>query len=375
MRIVLTGGGTGGHIVPLITVAQKVREFAKQRGIETIEFLYIGPAFDSHAEEIFKHAGIETKYVLAGKLRRYFSFYTFFDIFKIPFGVLQALWVMFKFMPEVVFSKGGYGSFPAMFVSWLYQVPVRIIHESDSVPGLANIITSRFATRIGVAFKEAAVKFPIKKTALVGLPVRGDLCSQDIKISKEFFKIYSSKPVLFVMGGSQGAEMINNTILSILPDLLSKYEVIHICGARNYDAVKQNSDFLLADELKDYYHLYPFLTEEIKFAYTICDAIVSRPGASSIFEISACEKASILIPPKRSAQNHQGQNAYIYAQSGGAIIIEEDNLTGHILLERIRSILDDEQTRNKMATNAAAFATKNSAESIAMEILTLLGIF
>lgn len=374
MRIVLTGGGTGGHIVPLVTVAQKIRELAKQRGIETVDFLYVGPSFDSHSEEIFKHAGIETKYIFAGKLRRYYSALTFFDILKIPLGISQTLWIMFKFMPEAVFSKGGYGSFPVMFVSWLYRMPVRIIHESDSIPGLANKITSHFATRIGVAFKEAAVKFPLEKTALVGLPVRDNLCNQDIKISKEFFRIYSNRPILLIMGGSQGAKIINDVILSILSELLSKYEVIHICGARNYDTVKQNSDPLLNDELKNYYHLYPFLTEEIKFAYTICDAIISRPGASSIFEISACEKSSILIPLKNSGQDHQRQNAYIYAKSGGAIIIEEDNLTGHILLERVYSILDNMETRNRMATNAATFATKNSAETIAKEILILLGI-
>lgn len=374
MRIVLTGGGTGGHIVPLVTIAQKIKELAKQRGIETVEFLYIGPSFDAHSEEIFKHAGIETKYILTGKLRRYVSAYTFLDILKIPLGVLQTMWVMFKFMPKAVFSKGGYGSFPVMFVSWLYWIPIRMIHESDSIPGLANKITSHFATRIGVAFKEAAVKFPIKKTALVGLPVRNDLCNQDIKISKEFFQIRSEKPILLVMGGSQGAKMINDAILSILPDLLVKYEVIHICGAGNYEAVKQNSDPLLTDESKNRYHLYPFLTEEIKFAYTVSDAVVARPGASSIFEISACEKPSILIPLKGSAQDHQRQNAYVYAKSGGAIIIEEDNLTGHILLERIYAILDNKETRNKMATNAATFAAKNSAETIALEILTLLGI-
>ncbi len=374
MRVVLTGGGTGGHIFPLIAVAKEIKRLSKEKGIQTVEFLYIGPAFDSKSEEVFRHEGIKTKYILTGKLRRYYSSLTFIDMIKIPIGILQTSWILFKFMPEVIFSKGGYGSVPVMLVSWLYRIPVRIIHESDSVPGLANRFTSYFATRIGIAFEEAALKFPIKKTALLGNPTRKDLCGQDIHIAKEFFKITSNRKVLFVMGGSLGAKTINDTILEILPSLLEKYEVIHISGNKNFDNVKQNSDPLLTEDTKKYYHLFPFLTNEIKFAYTLADAVVSRSGASSIFEIAACQKPSILIPLKGSAQDHQRQNAYIYAKSGGAIVIEEDNLTPHILSERIYSILDDEETRKKMATNAATFATKDSAELLAKETLTLLGI-
>lgn len=374
MRVVLTGGGTGGHIFPLIAVAKEIKRLSKEKGIQTVEFLYIGPAFDSKSEEVFRHEGIKTKYILTGKLRRYYSSLTFIDMIKIPIGILQTSWILFKFMPEVIFSKGGYGSVPVMLVSWLYRIPVRIIHESDSVPGLANRFTSYFATRIGIAFEEAALKFPIKKTALLGNPTRKDLCGQDIHIAKEFFKITSNRKVLFVMGGSLGAKTINDTILEILPSLLEKYEVIHISGNKNFDNVKQNSDPLLTEDTKKYYHLFPFLTNEIKFAYTLADAVVSRSGASSIFEIAACQKPSILIPLKSSAQDHQRQNAYIYAKSGGAIVIEEDNLTPHILSERIYSILDDEETRKKMATNAATFATKDSAELLAKETLTLLGI-
>ncbi|MBI3671263.1 undecaprenyldiphospho-muramoylpentapeptide beta-N-acetylglucosaminyltransferase [Candidatus Azambacteria bacterium] len=374
MRVVLTGGGTGGHIFPLIAVAKEIRELANQKGIQTIEFLYIGPAFDSKSEEIFRREGIEAKYVLTGKLRRYFSSLTFFDFLKIPIGVVQALWILFKFMPEIVFSKGGYGSFPAMFASWLYRIPVRMIHESDAVSGLANRITSHFATKIGVAFPSAALKFPIKKTALVGNPTRGDLCDQDMNISQKFFNIGSNRKVLLVMGGSQGAESINNAILAVLQSLLEKYEVIHIAGDRNYEAVKQNSEPLLTQDSKKHYHLYAFLTEEMKFAYSIADAVVSRAGAGTIFELAACKKPSILIPLKNSAQNHQAHNAYAYVKSGGAIVIEEDNLTPHILLERIYSILDNEENRNKMSTNAASFATKDSSKVIAREILKSLGV-
>ncbi len=374
MRVLLTGGGTGGHIFPLIAVSKKLKELAAQRGIQNIEFLYVGPAFDEAAEEIFRHENIKTKYILAGKFRRYYSASNIIDLFKIPIGILQCLWILFWFMPEVVFSKGGYGSFPAMLVSWLYRIPVRMIHESDSVVGLANKITSFFATKIGIAFKEAAVKFPLKKTALVGLPTRDDLCWQDKQTARNFFKISSQKPVLLIMGGSQGAESINNAVFEIISDLLEKYEVIHICGRRNYEKFKANIDPIIDPDLKKYYHLYPFLTEELKFAFSLADMVVSRAGASSIFEIAKCQKPSILIPLKGSAQDHQRSNAYIYAKSGGTIVIEEDNLTPHILLQRIYQILDDENVKKKMSTNAASFATPNSAELIAKEILTSFGV-
>ncbi|MEK7453205.1 MAG: undecaprenyldiphospho-muramoylpentapeptide beta-N-acetylglucosaminyltransferase [Patescibacteria group bacterium] len=374
MRVILTGGGTGGHIFPLIAVAKEIRELANNRGIQTIEFLYVGPAFDSKSEEVFRREGIKTKYILTGKLRRYYSSLTFIDLLKIPFGIIQAFWILFQFMPEVIFSKGGYGSFPVMLVSWLYKIPVRIIHESDAVSGLANRITSHFATRIGIAFPEAALKFPIKKTALVGNPTRDNLCSQDIKVAQKFFNIGSSRKVLLIVGGSQGAESINNVILDILHNLLEKYEVIHISGDRNYYNAKESSEPLLTQDMKKHYHLYAFLTEEMGFAYALADVVISRAGASTIFELAACKKPSILIPLKNSAQDHQRQNAYMYAKSGGAIVIEEDNLTPHILLERIQSILDNDEVINRMSTNTASFATKNSAKLIAKEILTLLGV-
>jgi len=277
-------------------------------------------------------------------------------------------------MPDAVFSKGGYGSFPVMFAAWLFMVPSRVIHESDTVPGMANRFASVFAKKISVAFPVAALKFPVDKTAVVGLPVRGDLCNQDIKQARMFFDIQSDRKVVLVMGGSQGAQKINEVIAQILQQLLEKYEIIHLCGQKNYESFKSQLQEMYKNKLNGYYHLYPFLTEEMKFAFTLADVVVSRASATSMFEISACGKPSILIPLPNSAQDHQRKNAYEYAKTGAGTIMEENNLTPHLLFANIISILDDKSVAERMSSNASAFIVKNSAEIIAKEILQLRGI-
>ncbi|OGD31727.1 hypothetical protein A3C91_03575 [Candidatus Azambacteria bacterium RIFCSPHIGHO2_02_FULL_52_12] len=374
MRIILTGGGSGGHIFPLIAVVRKLRVLAHERGIENITFLYVGPRFDAISEEVFKREGISWRYVLSSKLRRYMSHANILDAFKFPFALLHALWVLFWNMPDAVFSKGGYGSFPVMFSSWVYRIPSRVIHESDSTPGVANMMAAIFAKRIGTAFKSAVLGFPIEKTAVVGLPVREDLCGQDPKRARLFFNIASNRKVVLVMGGSQGARAINEAIALVAPKLLAVYEVIHVSGPGNYEMLKAELTSVLESPVGAYYHLYPFLTEEIKFAYALADVVVSRAGASSIFEIASCGKPSILVPLKGSAQDHQRRNAYEYAKTGSTILIEEDNLTPNLLFSTIASILDSKETADKMASSATPFAVRNSAELIAKEILALRGV-
>ena len=178
MLIILTGGGSGGHIFPLISVAKKVRTLAKERGIEDIRFLYVGPKFDRISQEVFTREGIGQLYILSSKWRRYMSPLNVFDLIKLPLPSMQAIWILFWQMPDAVFSKGGYGSFPVMVASWIFFIPSRVIHESDSVPGVANRLAAPFAQRIGTAFESAALKFPVKKTAVVGMPIRDDLCGQ-----------------------------------------------------------------------------------------------------------------------------------------------------------------------------------------------------
>lgn len=374
MLIILTGGGTGGHIFPLIAVARKLRVLAKERGIEDIRFLYVGARFGSISEEVLHREGIDQRFIMSSKLRRYASPLTIVDLIKFPFVIVQAIWILFWHMPDAVFSKGGYGSFPVMLASWLFFIPSRVIHESDTVPGLSNRMGAKFAKRISTAFQSAALRFPVEKTAVVGMPVRDDLCNQDPKKARTFFEIVSNRKIVLIIGGSQGSKIINETIVQILPKLLAKYEVIHLCGPEQYETVQAEAKVMIGDNPGGYYHLYPFLTEEIKFAFTIADVVISRAGATSIFELASCGKPSILIPFKNAAQDHQRTNAYEYAKSGGTIVIEEDNMTPNLLLSNITAIVEDSVAIARMTSGAATFATKDAAEIIAKEILQLRGV-
>ena len=373
MLIILTGGGSGGHIFPLISVAKKITTLAKERGIEDIRFLYVGPRFDDISEEVFNREGIERAYILSSKWRRYMSSLNILDLIKLPFAMLQAIWILFLHMPDAVFSKGGYGSFPVMVASWIFLF-LRGSFMNPTACRAWRIAWRRLCKAYRTAFESAALKFPVKKTAVVGLPIRDDLCGQDPKKARIFFDIVSTRKVVLVMGGSQGAKKINDAITQILLKLISKYEVIHISGPHQYEDVKNEVAVIAGADLGGYYHLYPFLTEEIKLALTLADIVISRAGASSIFEFAACGKPSILIPLPTAAQDHQRKNAYEYAKSGGTIVIEEDNLTPNLLYSTITSIVDDQAAIAKMSSGAAAFAMKDASETIAKEILQLRGV-
>ena len=206
MRIVLTGGGTGGHIVPLIAIAQKIKEKIGQA--DDVEFLFIGPNGQLE-EELMSQAGIPTRSVLSGKMRRYFSIYNFIDCIKIPLGILQTLWLLLMYMPDAIFSKGGYASIPVVIVGWLYRIPI-LIHESDSVPGMANSILGKLSARVAVSYEEAEKEFVAAQVVLTGNPLREDINKGNAAAAKNKFSLLEEKKVIFVYGGSQGAQSIND---------------------------------------------------------------------------------------------------------------------------------------------------------------------
>lgn len=372
MRIVFTGGGSGGHIYPIIAVK---RALDKTPGINP-EYLYIGP--DNFSSNIFKKEGIKCNFILSGKIRRYFSFSNFIDLaIKIPTGLVQALWYLFWFMPDIIFSKGGYGSIPVVIAGWLYRIPI-IIHESDTVAGIANKLASRFAQKVIVSFEETKKSFPSKKTIVIGNPIREELINGDPEIGKEIFNLKKEKPVLLIMGGSQGAQKINEIILNLLPRLLEKCEIIHICGVRNFLFLKREKESLLdgSEENKEkskYYHLYSFLEEDkLKHAYAVADIIISRAGAGSIFEIAALGKPSILIPLSNSASDHQNRNAQALARINGAIVLNEENLTINMFLRTIFDLIDNPEKIKTIAQNAKSFYNPNTNKEIVNEILKII---
>jgi len=374
MRILFTGGGTGGHIYPIIAVARQLKKIPGQS--ESLKMMFLGPV-GPYRQDLEKE-GIKVKSILAGKLRRYFSILTILDILKAPVGLLQVFWYLYIYMPDVVFSKGGYGAVPVVFVSWLYFIPV-FSHESDAVPGLANRIGAILSKKIAISFKSTEKYFPAKKTALIGNPVRLEIVQiclstnpGDKEKARGLFSIFSQKPVVLILGGSQGAERINQLVLSVLSQLLEKYEVIHQCGPNNYEKIKQELKNLALESSAPKYHLFPYLDEnQIAHGYLASDLIISRAGAGSISEIAACHKPSILIPLPKSASDHQRKNAFSYAQAGATSVLEQGNLTPNMFLSEIAEILDSQEVAQQMKENAETFSQPEAASKIAQELIEL----
>ncbi len=369
MKILFTGGGTGGHFFPVIAVVRELKRIAEEEQILDLELYYMGP--DDFGKELLAAEEIFFFPIGTGKVRRYASFLNFFDIFKTFFGILRALVSVFLIMPDVVFSKGGYGSVPAVIAALIFRIPL-IIHESDSVPGKVNTFSSRFAVRIGIAFPSVAKFFPKEKTAVVGIPVRKRVLGGNPALARESMNIFSNLPVVGIMGSSQGSQKINDAVLGVLKDLTEEYEVIHQTGAKNFEETKGEAMVALEYGHKERYHPIGFLDEqEMREFYAASDLIISRASASSIFEIAAWGKPSILVPLFNSAQEHQLKNAYEYASTGTAEIIEEGNLTPHILLGEIRRMLDNKEMLHRMGEAAQRFARIDAAEIIARELLRL----
>ncbi len=373
MKILFTGGGTGGHIFPIIAVAREMKRLWPEiaQTPEDLELFYLGPK-DEFYSILLAQEGIKVKSVLSGKLRRYFSFQNFIDIFfKIPIGICQAFFHMLFLAPDLIFSKGGYGSFPPVLCGWLFQVPI-FLHESDIIPGLSNKILSRFSLEIFTAFPETEY-FPPSKMIQVGNPIRKEMIEGSKLEAARIFRLKYEKPVILILGGSQGAQRINDMILSILPEILVNFEVIHQCGEKNFKEVGAEADVVMSPKYRENYHLFPFLNEdELRNAYAAADLIVSRAGSGSVFEIASVGKPSILIPLSDAAQNHQAKNTYSYAENGACVVMEEENLTPHFFLEKLKYLFNHPLELEKMSQAAAEFSCPKTSEVIAEYLLTFL---
>jgi len=365
MRILITGGGSGGHSYPLVAVSQQILQLSQQNNLMT-EIYYLGAI--NFSQDLLDQLGIKSHFIFSIKLRRYFSFRTIWDLIKLPFGLLQILFWLYLLMPDVIFSKGGPGSFLVVLGAWLYRIPV-VIHESDSVSGLNNRLSGRIARTVFIAFDKAKQFFDPKKTFLVGNPLRAGIFNINTRLIEEFFKTNSSQPILLVIGGSQGAQFINEKIISILPQLTQKYQVIHVCGLAHYQKYQAVISQLKTINQSNY-HLYNLLNEEQMFAaYALANLVLARSGAGAIFELAYLAKPSILIPLPDAAGDHQKINAYDYIQNGAGIVLEQPNLTEHVLLQRISALMDSPERLSLMAQAARNFAKPDAAVQIAQAVL------
>ncbi|MBU2109366.1 undecaprenyldiphospho-muramoylpentapeptide beta-N-acetylglucosaminyltransferase [Patescibacteria group bacterium] len=371
MRIIFTGGGTGGHFYPIVAVADALNGLIEKNKIIKAELIFMS---DSPCDSsILLKLGIRFKKVQAGKLRRYFSLWNIVDAFKIPVGIMKALWTIYTNFPDAIFSKGGYASFPAVFAARIFGIPL-IIHESDAVPGKVNQWSGKFAKRIAISFPQTAKYFPKEKAVLTGNPVRRGFFIPAKTGAKEFLKLEENIPTIFIIGGSQGSQKINDNIIDILPELLKKYQVIHQCGKKNIKEVEGRASIVLEKSPnKLRYHSFDFLNESsLRMAYGAADLVVARASSGSIFEIAASGVASILIPLPHAAQDHQRENAYTYAVTGAAQVIEEANLKPNILFFQIDRLLNNKNELKLISEAAKKFARPDAAEKIAKEIINLV---
>lgn len=372
IKILFTGGGTSGHLFPLLAVIREIRRLADN---QPIVLHYIGPK-DQKNQFLLTQENVKIHNIVSGKIRRYFSFENITDVlFSIPFGFLQSFFILLFNRPSLVFSKGGSGSVPVTVCANLLRIPV-FLHESDTIPGQSNRVASAFAKKIFTSFEKTEY-FDPTKTILVGNPILKEVMEGSKESAKEIFNLHSNKPILLFWGGSQGAEPINDFVLTILEKLLQNYEVIHVCGKKNYHSVQQEASVILHDApiLKENYHPWEFLDETpLKHALKAADLVISRAGSGSIFEIAACGKPAILIPLPSSANNHQSKNAYEYAKNGLAVIIEQENMSPNFFLQKVQYLLSNTEELEKMKNSALQFAKPLAAKAIAREILEYLHI-
>jgi len=368
MKILFTGGGTGGHIFPIVAIVREIRRIYPKKNLE---FYYLGPK-DEFGLILLSQEDFIIKTIISGKIRRYFSWQNFVDIlFKIPFGIIQSFFLLLTIRPDLVFSKGGSGSIAVTYSTRFLRIPV-FLHESDVAPGLSNQITAKWAKKIFVSFPKTEY-FDPEKTTLTGNPVRKEILEGDKEKAAELFNLTLSKPIFLIMGGSQGAEKINDFVLLILNNLLKDYEIIHVTGTQNLKETAAEAQVVEEKDLDRYYHPVGFLDEEkIKHAYKAADLIISRSGSGSIFEIAANGKPSILVPLPSAAGDHQSKNAYAYAETGAAMVIEQENLTPNFFMQNIQLLFLHPEKLEEMKEAALAFAKPLAARAIAREILEFL---
>ncbi len=370
MKILFTGGGTGGHVYPIVAIVREIRRLYTKKNLE---FYYVGPK-NEFGLILLSQEDFIIKTIVSGKIRRYFSFKNMADIlFKIPFGIIQSIFILLINRPILVFSKGGPGSVAVTFAARLLFVPV-FVHESDVAPGWSNQFASKWAKKVFVSFSKTEY-FDPKKISITGNPIRKEILDGDKQRAAEIFNLTLSKPVILIGGGSQGAEAINDFVLRVINDLLKDYEIIHITGPENIKEISAEAQVVEDHDLERYYHPIGFLDEEkLKHAYKVADLIVGRAGAGTIFEIAAAGKPSILVPLPGSASDHQSKNAYAYTQTGACMVIEQENLTPNFFMENIKLLFLSPGKLDEMKQAALAFAKPLAARSVAREVLEFLTI-
>ena len=323
-RILLTGGGTAGHVTPNIALLPRLRELG-------YDISYMG-SYDGIEKKLITEFQIPYYGISSGKLRRYFDPKNFSDPFKVLKGYGEAVRIIRKLKPDVVFSKGGFVSVPVVLAAKRCKVPC-IIHESDMTPGLANKLAIPAASKVCCNFPETLQYLPKDKAVLSGSPIRQELLHGDALAARKFTGLTDDKPVILVMGGSLGAAAVNEAVRKILPTLLKDFHVIHLCGKGKLDASLSG--------LSGYVQ-YEYINEELKDLFALADIVISRAGANSICELLALHKPNLLIPLSAAAsRGDQILNARSFEKQGLSLVLEEEAISNEVLLQTIHRLYDE----------------------------------
>ena len=317
-KIILTGGGTAGHVTPNIALLPGLKEAG-------FEILYIG-SYEGIEKRLIEREGIEYRGISTGKLRRYFDVKNFTDPFRVLMGFREASKIIKEFQPDVVFSKGGYVSVPVVRAAGMRHIPV-VIHESDMTPGLANKLSYGAAKTICCNFPETVQYLPADKALVTGSPIRAELLSGSKERGYELTGVAKDRPVLMVIGGSLGSRAVNEAVRAALPELLKEFSVVHLCGKGNID-----------ESLNDVenYHQYEYVSDDLKDLFALADIMISRAGANSICEILELKKPNVLIPLSAAAsRGDQILNAMSFEKQGYSCLLEEEDMTPETLIEAV----------------------------------------
>ena len=344
-KIIMTGGGTAGHVTPNLALAPKLKE-------KGFNIKYIG-SYDGIEKEIITDAGIEYFAISSGKLRRYFDMKNFTDPFKVMKGVGQALRILSKEKPNVVFSKGGFVAVPVVIAASIKGIPV-IAHESDLTPGLANKLAAPFCNKLCVTFRESLSYVKGNKGALTGTPIREEILNGSRLEGKKICGFKNDKEILLIIGGSLGAKSINDEVRKHLDEILKEFNVIHICGKGNLDSSLENIEG---------YNQYEYVKEQLPHMLKVADYVISRAGANGIFELLALKKPTLLIPlSKKVSRGDQILNAKSFEKEGYSIVLDEDEMVDkNLLMEKINEL---KSKKVELIKNMENSEMKNGVDAI-----------
>ena len=347
-KIVLTGGGTAGHVTPNIALLPALREAG-------YEVLYIG-SYEGMERKLIEATGTPYRGISSGKLRRYFDWKNFTDPFRVLKGYGEAKAILRDFQPDLIFSKGGYVAVPVVRAAKRLGIPA-VIHESDMTPGLANRLSYSAATKICCNFPETLSLLPKDKAVLTGSPIRAELLSGNRETALALTGFSDTRPVLLVIGGSLGSRAVNAAVRDALPDLLKDFQVLHIAGKNNLDPTLSETPG---------YRQFEYVSEELKDYFALADIMVSRAGANAICEILALRKPNVLIPlSAKASRGDQILNARSYEKQGYSRVLEEEALSRDTLLAAVRETYADR------ARYLAAMEAGGSANGVA-QVMSVL---